>query len=130
MEQLLYKSRVAGSMESGNLFRIIETSARNNLEADITGFLFYTGTSFLQLVEGPPAALDDLMVRLRRDPRHADIAVLARERIAARSFPAWRMQRCDLTRDGTALVLSRLGEGAISRAMRAETTRFLGDLAA
>lgn len=93
MHQLVYESHACESLSPSDLFRIVEQSARNNLSADITGFLVYRGGQFLQLVEGPLNALDALLARLQRDPRHHSLRVLSRCAIAERAFPRWRMKR-------------------------------------
>jgi hypothetical protein len=58
----------------------------------ITGLLVFNGTHFLQIVEGSRDAIDDLLARLRRDPRHSGLEVRDERKIQARSFPAWSME--------------------------------------
>ncbi|GMM91840.1 BLUF domain-containing protein [Qipengyuania sp. MTN3-11] len=93
MQQLVYRSRATHGLGADEIFRIIETSARNNPGRDVTGFLVFARDQFIQLVEGPAASLDALLAVLERDPRHCDIEMLERRSIAARSFPKWRMER-------------------------------------
>lgn len=62
-----------------------------NAARDVTGLLLYWDGNFLQYVEGPRGAIEDLMSRIRRDARHRDVTVLSEEEIAARAFPDWRM---------------------------------------
>ena len=93
MIELIYISRASISLASDEIFKIIETSARNNLRDDLTGFLIYADNRFFQVVEGPLASIDALMDRLKSDARHSSIEVLSRREMEARSFPRWRMER-------------------------------------
>lgn len=102
MHQIIYVSEAAENLSSGDLFTIIEQSSRNNPSADITGFLIYRAGHFLQLVEGPLISLEELLVKLQRDPRHRRLRVLSRTAIAERSFPRWRMKRIGESGDGAA----------------------------
>ena len=54
--------------------------------------MIFNGTHFLQIVEGTHAAIDDLLVRLRRDPRHSGLEVRDERKVKARSFPDWSME--------------------------------------
>lgn len=93
MHQLVYTSVAQPDLPSAELFRIIEQSARNNPSSDITGFLLMKDGRFLQFIEGPLMALEELIDRLRRDPRHHSIRVIHRLPVSSRTFPTWRMRR-------------------------------------
>lgn len=93
MHQLVYTSVARPELTSADLFHIIERSARNNPSCDITGFLLVRDGTFLQYVEGPLMALDDLLGRLEKDPRHHSIRVVHRAPAQVRAFPNWRMKR-------------------------------------
>jgi hypothetical protein len=71
----------------------IHRSARDlNALDGISGLLVFNGTHFLQIVEGAESAIDDLVERLRRDPRHTGFEVRDERRIDERSFPDWSME--------------------------------------
>lgn len=93
MIQLAYISTAADTLGSGEVFKIIETSARNNANAGLSGFLIYANNQFFQLIEGPPSAIDELMKKLQRDTRHHSIQIVHSAPIAARSFAKWSMKR-------------------------------------
>lgn len=93
MQQLAYVSTATSGIDSGEVFRLVETSARRNPSRDITGFLIFDGREFLQVVEGPEEELDRLLGALRRDERHRDIRVIDRSPITHRRFERWRMKR-------------------------------------
>lgn len=50
------------------------------------GLLIFNGTHFLQITEGSPHAIDDLVERLRRDQRHSGVEVRDERTIEKRSF--------------------------------------------
>lgn len=127
MYQLIYQSEGRPGLLSEELFRIIEQSARNNPFADITGFLIYQNGRFLQLVEGPLQALEELLRVLQRDPRHHSLKVLAQREIFERSFPRWRMKRVGDGQDAIGelrAVLAEQGRGAV---LPPEVATFIGD---
>ena len=93
MRQLVYKSDAEPGLGSDDVFQIVQTSATNNAKDGLTGFLLFRDGSFFQLIEGESTALDSLLNRLHRDPRHRNIAVLDDSGIDARAFGQWRMKR-------------------------------------
>lgn len=64
---------------------------RNNTPAGITGILVHDRGRFIQLLEGPEAALDRLFAQIRSDKRHTSVTVLLREPCLDRLVPDWSM---------------------------------------
>lgn len=64
---------------------------KRNKEQKITGLLLYKDESFIQLIEGPKKAIQDLFERIKVDPRHSNIVLLLEEKILKRAFPDWSM---------------------------------------
>ena len=93
MIQMTYTSKATQALASGDIFKIVENSSRNNLRNDLTGFLIFSGQRFFQLIEGPKASVDDLLENLYRDLRHENVEVQTRKKIEERAFPKWRMKR-------------------------------------
>lgn len=89
--RLIYVSNAEHEVEAAELARILEVSASNNLARGITGMLLYANGSFLQILEGEAAAVDETYERVSRDRRHANIFLLEREAIGERSFARWGM---------------------------------------
>jgi hypothetical protein len=89
--RIIYKSTAENGLEEEDVRAILETSRRNNAARDVTGVLLFNGVSFLQVLEGPAGAIDDLMGAITGDPRHRNVAVLVREPIHEPSFPDWAM---------------------------------------
>ena len=71
---------------------IIYLQSRNrNLAQSITGYLHREHDCYTQFVEGPPHAIDALIDRIRRDPRHRILREIAEGEIATRRFRGWDM---------------------------------------
>lgn len=91
MEQLIYVSRATGPVTEAGLRRIVDAARMLNRRRDLTGLLAFSGSHFLQVLEGDAAALDRLLESIRRDARHAGVTVLERGEIAGRRFGDWAM---------------------------------------
>lgn len=46
---------------------------------------------YLQLLEGPAAAVDAAYARIARDDRHLEVTTLVRREVTDRMFPRWAM---------------------------------------
>ena len=93
MERLVYWSKASEGTGTGDVFDIVDASARNNPARDITGFLIFDEDRFFQLIEGPGDALTALMERLGSDPRHHSVEILERRDAVERWFPTWKMKQ-------------------------------------
>ena len=92
LSQYLYIS-TAPDLSREEVDAILDTSARNNPEREITGLLLYNGRNFLQLLEGEESALVSLMTRIAHDSRHSGVSMLGRKEIEQRACPDWAMRR-------------------------------------
>lgn len=88
---MIYVSSAVGRLDGESLDRILEVSRRNNARDGISGALLYADGSFIQAIEGAPEAIDRLMARIDRDPRHRDLTVISRMPIDRRQFAEWSM---------------------------------------
>lgn len=93
MERLLYSSIAAEGLRTQDIFRIIETSQRNNPRRGVTGFLIHDQDRFLQLIEGPALAIQGLLADIERDKRNHSVAIVLREAAQERWFPDWEMKQ-------------------------------------
>ena len=89
--QLIYSSSASADFSPAELTAILEQSVSNNQANAVTGLLLYTHGSFLQLLEGSPAAVDATYARIARDPRHHSIEPHLRTPIHQREFSQWHM---------------------------------------
>lgn len=92
MYQLVYHSRFTGTGGAlGTVREILTRSQNNNFHNNVTGFLIFDKISFVQVLEGERAAVEDTYARILGDTRHADITLVATREIDARDFPEWSM---------------------------------------
>jgi FAD-dependent sensor of blue light len=92
LKSLTYTSLARLDLTAEDLEAIHRTAREVNALEGITGLLIFNGTHFLQIVEGAPAAIDELLERLRRDPRHNGLEIRDERKIQDRSFPDWSME--------------------------------------
>jgi hypothetical protein len=92
LKSLTYTSLARLDLDAGDLEAIHRTAREVNALEGITGLLIFNGTHFLQIIEGSPEAIDDLVERLRRDPRHNGFEIRDERTIDERSFPDWSME--------------------------------------
>jgi hypothetical protein len=89
--RLIYVSTGRGDASAAELDAILESAARRNGQQGITGMLLYADGSFMQVLEGEEAAVDETFGRVERDSRHTGIFVIDRQPITERSFGRWTM---------------------------------------
>jgi hypothetical protein len=90
---LLYvsKSLVPAAAQADELQDIVEVARTQNERLSVTGALLYTEDHFAQILEGPAAAVADLMEQIARDPRHTDLKVIWTDAPDMRVFPEWSL---------------------------------------
>lgn len=90
LHQFLYLSRIVGDKPFEAIAEIATQARHNNRQAGITGVLVFDGAQVCQYVEGATEAIDALIERLRRDPRHEDLLVLHHAALdGPRRFARW-----------------------------------------
>lgn len=70
---------------------ILASAQARNEEMGLTGFLFRTEHSFLQILEGEEDKLDVVMNLIRGDARHEITSEWPKQPAAERSFGSWAM---------------------------------------
>lgn len=91
MVSILYVSSSAGLFSDSELVDLLEQSRDNNARSGITGMLLYKDGNFMQVMEGPEQAVNELYERILKDKRHAGLMLLFKEPIEERQFPSWTM---------------------------------------
>ena len=89
---VFYTSLAALDLDERQLMEIHSASRDLNGIDGISGLLVFNGTHFLQWVEGPPAAIDELVERIRRDPRHGGFEIRDERFSDHRLFGDWSME--------------------------------------
>ena len=62
-----------------------------NSKRGVTGMLAYINGNFLQVIEGDDLVVDSLLDKIKGDPGHKRVVLLARDPITARYFADWSM---------------------------------------
>jgi hypothetical protein len=88
--QLTYASRPFG-FDNAILGGILLDARRCNARDGITGMLICRADLYLQLLEGPEAAVDAAYRRIAADDRHMELRLLTRRTVTDRLFPDWAM---------------------------------------
>lgn len=91
MIQTAYVSRAAQTMTQESLLSLLQQCLANNEASGVTGMLLYGNDTFLQVLEGEEAALDPVVEKIRKDPRHSKIHFLYRKPIEHRQYADWSM---------------------------------------
>lgn len=92
LTSLTYTSLARLDLQSSDLEDIHRSARELNALDGITGLLVFNGNHFLQIIEGSRNAIEELLDRLRRDPRHTGLEVRDERRVQKRSFPDWSME--------------------------------------
>lgn len=111
--QLIYSSKPFGFDEAA-LNGILSIARRNNPRDGITGALICRHDLYLQLLEGPQAAVEARYLSIARDDRHLDVVKRVSRPVTERMFPNWAM-RDDPARSWMWTV-SEIDQGALERA--------------
>lgn len=93
MERLLYisESQIDDADAQSVVADIVAGAQVKNFDLGITGTLFFTGTYFAQILEGPRASVGQLMSSIIDDVRHTNIEIFDRSPITTRTFADWKM---------------------------------------
>ncbi|OII03976.1 BLUF domain-containing protein [Curtobacterium sp. Leaf154] len=88
---LVYMSAANQVFDQELLDALLEHAREHNTASDLSGLLVYKDGRFMQLLEGPEAAVLETYRRITDDPRHTEIGLLVEERIHTRRFGEWKM---------------------------------------
>ncbi len=88
---LIYASSATQRLSQNKLLELLKNARRNNETNGLTGMLLYRDGLYLQFLEGQHDDIDQLLKRLRDDPRHHSIRTLREGVLPERLFPEWSM---------------------------------------
>ena len=91
LTQIIYSSKPFG-FDASVLDDILTVSRVLNSRDDITGTLICRADMYLQLIEGPDAAIQATYNRIRGDDRHMEVKLLVSHDVTDRLFPKWAMR--------------------------------------
>ncbi|MGB5978359.1 MAG: BLUF domain-containing protein, partial [Cyclobacteriaceae bacterium] len=91
LSNLVYISNRKPNCSQKEIDQILEASARNNKELDITGVLLYSEAKFVQYLEGEYNVIMDLYDKIKKDDRHNNAVLISNSVVKERAFPSWQM---------------------------------------
>ncbi|QEL20422.1 BLUF domain-containing protein [Limnoglobus roseus] len=108
MLQVVYVSAAGLPFTQAQLVALLKKSRAKNASLGVTGLLLYHAGSFLQVLEGPDAAVDALARTIAADDRHHRVRFLVRRDAPEAAFAGWSMGFVDVTRDDYGDVLGHV----------------------
>jgi hypothetical protein len=88
--QIIYASR-SNEIAKSDIVSILEKARHSNAQKNITGTLVFSGTYFLQVLEGERSTISKTLFKIAQDPRHFEVDVIHAGPIQQRVFSAWAM---------------------------------------
>jgi predicted dinucleotide-binding enzyme len=85
------ENRLPSSEIAQGLNSILEKSRSNNVMVGVTGALMFSVGYFVQVLEGPQAAVEATFERIQQDARHGDVQLVEFAPVAQRTFDNWSM---------------------------------------
>ena len=89
--QLVYISAANQEFTEQELQALLEKARQNNEKQNVSGMLLYHQGSFIQALEGPKSAVENLYNKISEDKRHTETRVLFRGELKERDFDSWSM---------------------------------------
>lgn len=91
LKVIVYVSCAKQELGTAQLQQLLRQARLSNRRHGITGVLLHEDRDIMQALEGPPAALDELVSRIRQDRRHTGFLELYAATCNDRVFPDWPM---------------------------------------
>jgi hypothetical protein len=91
LKQVIYVSKKT-DFSDHILTSIFDTSAKNNPEKGISGCLLIGSNSYLQFLEGPSVAVEELYSKIKTDSRHTNVKKLHDQSSKEKLFSSWSMK--------------------------------------
>jgi len=85
------RSRLDPNLAEAEVSAIVALARSRNASLDVSGALAFAQASFAQVLEGPEAAVDELMASIRADERHERTRIIDISHIERRRFQGWNM---------------------------------------
>lgn len=92
----IYSSSAVSAFSPDDLVALLAKSQSNNSKVGVTGLLLHKAGQFMQLLEGPEAAVRKTLARIEVDPRHNNLVTLLEGGSDERQFSEWSMGFRDL----------------------------------
>lgn len=114
LHRVTYVSEAMGSLGTSllSVAQVLGVSEVNNRRDHLTGAIALDAGRIVQVIEGSRSDVDRLLGRLRTDPRHTNLSILADRPVANRLFDV-PMAHCHFENWSTRLDLLALADGQI-----------------
>jgi hypothetical protein len=89
--RVIYASRATEHFHEHEIPELLKHARVANARRELTGMLLYIGGSFLQVLEGQPDMVEAVFANIRRDRRHTEVTLIARETIPERAYEGWTL---------------------------------------
>jgi hypothetical protein len=103
--RLLYASRATEDVSNKILDSILAQSRANNPDAGVTGILCFSGSIFMQVLEGSRHEVCKLYNRIAADTRHSGVEILHYDEVTERRFANWTMGQVNLSKVNPSILL-------------------------
>jgi hypothetical protein len=87
----IYRSKARSGLTDADIDALLASTRRNNRIIGTGGMLLFGGGCFLQILEGPGAAVERTYRRILSDTRHTDPVLLYDGKGEPRRFVGWAM---------------------------------------
>lgn len=91
MIQATYISTPIRPMSTEDLMQILNSARLNNIQLGVSGMLLFTGSEFIQILEGEEKVIEELLTTIKHDPRHRDFRIIEKKKITVREYADWTM---------------------------------------
>ncbi|WP_158841867.1 BLUF domain-containing protein [Polaribacter sp. L3A8] len=95
LRRIAYTSKATVEFTKRDLLDLLHDSRAYNTLDNISGVLIHKEGYFLQILEGEPKDLNDLLARLRKDTRHTEFKIIDDCLVDKRMFLNWAMGCAD-----------------------------------
>jgi hypothetical protein len=102
--RLIYTSQAIQQFNKRNLLNLLHESRTYNTIDSITGLLMHKEGCFLQIFEGEPSVVENLLNRILKDTRHAKIKIIQDCPVNNRLFSSWSMACLDFDEPELSLI--------------------------
>lgn len=102
--RLIYVSGATVPFSDEDFLDLLAGARETNESLGVSGILMFRDGSFLQVLEGPSTAVDQLFETIQNDPRHSRLLVVQRSEIKEREFEGQPMAFVSITPETCAAV--------------------------
>ncbi|MCL7762852.1 BLUF domain-containing protein [Polaribacter sp. Z014] len=95
LRRIVYSSKASIKFNKRDLLDLLHDSRAYNTIDNISGVLIHKDGYFLQILEGEPKDLNNLLSRLQKDSRHSEFKIIDDRFVSKRMFLNWAMGCAD-----------------------------------